>query len=160
MALAPPRFEQSGELHVAGIARAYARDKLDAIPQQWNVLITQLQFIVGRVGNHTYGVWYDVLKNAGPMLYVTGVHVGDFAPVNPGLSHYVIPAQRYAVFRHEGHVSEIRKTVDAVFSQWLPSSGQTHYRKSPAAPDFLERYTEAPEGGKVGSVEILLPVGP
>lgn len=157
--LAAPRFEQSGELHIAGLAKRYPRDKLALIPDQWNALSLQVQFVTGRVGNHTYGVWYDVLKGGGaPMLYVTGVKVGAFAPIHPSLTQVIIPAQQYAVFRHQGALNEIRTTIDAIFSQWLPSSGYSHSVPMENAPDFIERYTESAQGGSVGEVEIWLPV--
>lgn len=159
MALAAPRFEQSGELHIAGLSKLYPRDKLNLIPNQWNQLALQMQFFTGRVGKDTYGVWFDVLKpGGGPMLYATGVQVGAFAPIHPGFTYYMIAPQQYAVFEHQGDVSTIRQTVDAIFSQWLPSSGYTHHRQNAEAPDFIERYIEAAEGGKVGKVEIWLPV--
>lgn len=158
-ALAQPRFEQSGEIQIAGLARRYPRDKLSLIPDQWNKLATQLQFITGRVGPHTYGVWYDVLKGGGePMRYVTGVKVGAFAPIHPDFSRAIIPPQQYAVFRHQGELTEIRRTVDAIFSQWLPGSGYKHYRHTEDAPDFFERYAEGAGGGRPGEVEIWTPV--
>ncbi len=157
--LSAPRFEQSGELQIAGLSKLYPRDKLSAIPDQWNSLALQLQFISGRVGPYTYGVWYDVLTGGGqPMTYVTGVRVGAFAPIHPSLSRVVIPAQQYAVFRHQGPLPEIRRTIDAIFSQWLPQSGYSHYRHAEQAPDFLERYAESAEGGSVAEVEIWTPV--
>jgi AraC family transcriptional regulator len=156
--LAPQRFEQLGELHVAGLSKRYPRDKLALIPDQWNTLALQLQFITGRVDRHTYGLWYDVLKSGGePMLYATGVRVGAFAPVHPSLSHFIVPPQHYAVFRHQGEIADLRRTVDDIFSQWLPGSGYEHVRRS-GAPDFFERYTESAEGGKAGAVEIWAPV--
>jgi AraC family transcriptional regulator len=139
--------------------KQYPRDKLASIPNQWNALGTQLQFITGRVDAHTYGVWYDVLKGGGgPMTYATGVRIGAFAPVNPSLSQFIIPAQSYAVFLHQGQVSDIRRTVDAIFSKWLPGSGRAHHRQSDDAPDFFERYTESAQGGSVGVAEIWLPI--
>lgn len=156
--LAPPRFEQSGELHVVGLSKLYPRDKLSLTPNQWNTLALQLQFITGRIDPYTYGLWYDVLTGGGaPMLYATGVRVGAFAPVHPSLSHFIVPPQHYAVFRHQGEISDVRRTVDAIFSQWLPQSGYEHVRPS-GAPDFFERYTESAEGGKAGAVEIWTPV--
>jgi AraC family transcriptional regulator len=157
--LAQPRFEQSGELHIAGLSRLYPRDKLAAIPEQWNKLVTQLQFVQGRVGGDTYGLWYDVLSGGDkPMLYVTGVRVGAFAPIHPGFTYYMIAPLSCAVFTHQGDVSTIRQTVEAIFSQWLPSSGYAHYRQNAEAPDFFERYIEAAGGGKVGAIEIWAPV--
>jgi predicted transcriptional regulator YdeE len=159
VALAQPRIEQSGELHIAGLSMRYPRNQMAGIPDQWNRFATQLQFVQGRVGGDTYGAWYDVLTGgAKPMTYVTGVKVGAFAPIAAGFTYYMIVPQQYAVFTHQGDASTIRSTVDAIFSQWLASAAYTHYRQNADAPDFIERYIEAAEGGKVGKVEIWVPV--
>lgn len=159
MALAQPRFQQSGELHIAGLSRLYPRDQLAAIPDQWNKLASQLPYVQGRNSPDSYGVWYDVLSGGGkPMLYLTGVSIGAFAPVHSGFTRSTIAPQRYAVFAHGGELSAIRETIEAIFSQWLPTSGYSHYRQNDQAPDLIERYIEAAEGGKVGAVEIWLPV--
>lgn len=159
MALAQPRFEQSGELHVAGLSKGYQRNQLDGIPDQWNRLVAQLPFFQGRVGGDTYGVWSDVLNGGGkPMQYLTGVRIGAFAPIPQGCTYLMMAPLPCAVFTHQGDVSTIRQTMDEIFSQWLPSSGYTHFRQNADAPDFFERYIEAAEGGKVGKVEIWVPV--
>ena len=65
-----------------------------------------------------------------------------------------IPEQRYAVFTHADHVASIRRTVNAIWNQWLPASGL----KAADAPNF-ERYDEAfdPATGN-GGFEIWIPV--
>ena len=65
-----------------------------------------------------------------------------------------IPEQRYAVFTHTEHVSTIRRTVNAIWNQWLPASGL----KAADAPNF-ERYDEKfdPATGN-GGLEIWVPV--
>jgi AraC family transcriptional regulator len=43
-----------------------------------------------------------------------------------------VPSNRYAIFHHGGHVTDIMR---AIFSDWLPTSGH----QAAAAP-VLERY--------------------
>ena len=67
---------------------------------------------------------------------------------------YQIPAQKYAVFSHQNHISSIRNTVYTIWNQWLPES-KHHQSKT---PDF-ERYDERfdPQSG-TGVVEIWAPI--
>jgi AraC family transcriptional regulator len=63
-----------------------------------------------------------------------------------------LPALRYARFRHEGHISDIRSTCAAIFDDWLPASGReadhTYF-------SFLEYYGPDfnPQTG-MGTVEV------
>ena len=42
------------------------------------------------------------------------------------------------VFAHRGHISGIQATCNAIFTEWLPSSGYEHA----GLPDMIERYDE------------------
>ena len=86
--------------------------------------------------------------------YIAGVEVSDFTDTPAELTRLRIPEQRYAVFRHEDHISSIRGTVSAIWNNWLPESD---YQAS-GGPDF-ERYDESfdPETG-LGGVEIWVPI--
>jgi AraC family transcriptional regulator len=66
-----------------------------------------------------------------------------------------IPAQLYAVFRHRGHVSEMRRTVNTIWNKWLPASG----RAVAPAPDF-ERYQDFDDRRGTGKIEVWLPLKP
>jgi AraC family transcriptional regulator len=58
------------------------------------------------------------------------------------------------VFRHTEHISTIRRTVGAIWNQWLPQSGL----KVADAPNF-ERYDEKFDGATGnGGLEIWVPV--
>lgn len=74
--------------------------------------------------------------------------------VTPELDVLRIPPQTYAVFIHDGHVSDIRRTWKAIFGTW---SQNTKY-KLVDAPQF-ERYGENfdPETGN-NDIEIWIPV--
>ena len=143
---------------IVGIVRRYSPTTIGQTNTQWSAVQVEAASVTGRVGGESYGVWYDVLKGGGAFVYLTGVSVGEFAPVHPGLSRAVIPAQRYAVFSHQGGAGDIRQTVDAILSQWLPKSGYRVSHPEQGAPDFIERYSAEFASTGRGAVEILLPV--
>lgn len=70
-----------------------------------------------------------------------------------------IPAARYAMFPHEGHVSQMRYTFNAIFTEWLPKSGLEPDRDAKGIPFCLERYGPGfdPQKGE-GNIEIWVPV--
>ncbi|MDR8393738.1 effector binding domain-containing protein [Aliifodinibius sp. S!AR15-10] len=92
--------------------------------------------------------------------YVCGVEVSDDIeasdlPENIELKQ--LPSFSYAVFQHEGHVSIIRQTCDAIFQEWVPQSG---YEKPQDADFFFEQYGEDfdPQKG-TSDIEIWIPIG-
>jgi len=70
-----------------------------------------------------------------------------------------LPARRYAIFAHRGHVSTLQQTIAAIFSQWLPQSGQRVTPPAAGALGFIERYGEGfnPQSGR-GDIEVWLPL--
>jgi len=80
---------------------------------------------------------------------------GISADLPEGFARVRIPAQRYAVFAHRGHISTIRSTVYTIWNKWVPESGH----QVADAPNF-ERYDPAlfdPRTGN-GVVEIWVPL--
>ena len=88
-----------------------------------------------------------------------GVEVSRTADLPNEFSVVSIPAQKHAVFSHQGHVSELHKTCEAIFGEWLPASGYEVARERREAPDFLERYGEGfdPRTG-IGETEVLIAI--
>ena len=100
---------------------------------------------------------YGVLCNgddAGNTEYISGVEVSDFARLPKEFGRLRIPAQRYAVFAHRGHISTIRRVWSTIFNKWLPESGCGLAE----GPEF-ERYGEefVPATGN-GGFEIWIPI--
>lgn len=154
-AIRPPCIVESGPLLVAGLSRRYACDDKAGIPEQWQQFGAHVGHVPGQVGSDAYGVCYNT-DDEGSIDYLSGVEVGDFARLPSGFASLRMAAQRYAVFRHEGHVSEIASTWGAIWSRGLPQSGHA----AADAPCF-ERY--GPEfGGRTGEggFEIWVPVKP
>ncbi len=54
-------------------------------------------------------------------IYISGVEVGGFSDIDPEFMRLRIPAQRYAVFAHRDHISTIRNTMRAIWSEPLKS---------------------------------------
>jgi len=155
--LEPPRFEDGEPMLIAGLAQRH-RGTNAGIPDQWLRFAPHIGNIPGQVGCAAYGVVFDSLEDACSFGYLAGVEVSDLGGLPEGFGHLEIPAQRYAVFSHRGHVSGIARTMGAIMGEWLPSSGNTRVTDG---ADFLERYGEEfdPQTG-MGGVEVWIPIKP
>jgi AraC family transcriptional regulator len=94
------------------------------------------------------------LTDDGAFTYLCGLEVTDFAAAPADLDRIRIAPGRYAVFRHKGHVSELRRTYDAIWNQWFPSSGA-----APSDAPIIERHDPnfSVETG-YGGLEIWTPI--
>ncbi|MGE0597508.1 MAG: GyrI-like domain-containing protein [Hyphomonadaceae bacterium] len=165
MANLNPRFEEFGPVTIAGIVGQHQGATMaQSIPLQWRRFESEIAFITGRRDPNTYGILYHVLSGAREFTYMSGVSVGDFATTPEYLGRSLLQKMKFAKFAHDGDVTTIRNTIDAILSQWLPSSGQTHFAQGQRAdvtivPDFIERYGPGydPKTGR-GDIEVWLPV--
>jgi AraC family transcriptional regulator len=151
--LQPPRFATGKPLLIAGVGERYSCESGAAIPGQWRRFHQKVDDIPHRIGKVAYGVCCNG-DDSGNFDYIAGVEVSDFSDLPREFSRVRIPEQKYAVFSHREHISTIRRTVNTIWNQWLPSSGL----KAADAPNF-ERYDENfdPLTGN-GGLEIWVPV--
>jgi AraC family transcriptional regulator len=153
--LQPPRFETAKAMLIAGVGERYnfCDDGGAGIPNQWQLFHRKVGEIPNRVGNLAFGVCCNG-DDSGNFDYIAGVEVSDFSDLPREFARVRIAAQRYVVFRHTEHISTIRRTVGAIWNQWLPQSGL----KVADAPSF-ERYDEKfdPSTGN-GGLEFWVPV--
>ena len=151
--LDPPRFENGKEMLIAGLNAAYTFETRDNIPTQWQEFAPHIGKVPGQVGKNTYGVCWNYKPGVG-FDYLTGVEVSSTAGLPQGFTHVHLPAARYVVFTHRLHYTAIPKTIDAIWTKWLPNSGH----EATGAPSF-ERYTEEfnPQTG-MGGTEIWIPL--
>jgi AraC family transcriptional regulator len=152
--LPPPRFEQGKPLDIAGISATYTFDSLAGIPLQWQRFGPHLGHVPGQIGGFAYGVAHNMTDDG--FDYLAGVAVKDRTLVPSELMTLHVPAQHYAVFRHDGHVSEIRDVMSAIWNDGLSKTG-----RRPSGGPCLERY--GPEfNGRTGEggFEILISVEP
>jgi AraC family transcriptional regulator len=150
---APPRFVDAPAQRIAGIEETYSHGGAAGIPGQWQRLLSHLGSIPGQKGRVAYAV---VNFEGDTYRYLTGVEVERGAELPSGFKAVDIPAQTYAVFRHDGHVSTIQTTCGHA-DQWLPKSGFEH--SGPIG--FIERYGEGfdPQRGR-GDIEVWVPIAP
>ena len=148
--LAPPRFEDSKPLLIAGLGARYNWETGAAIPAQWQRFVPYNGTIAGQIGTTTYGVCCNG-DDEGNYDYISGVEVASFSDVPDDFARVGIPQQKYAVFRHDDHVSTIRRTINTIWNKWLPESGH----EVADAPTF-ERYQNFDPRTGMGIIEIWL----
>jgi len=151
--LESPRFVSHQRFFVAGLGERYTCETSAAIPSQWQRFLPQMDLIPTHPGGTTYGVCSHC-DDQGEFDYVCGVEVDDSIRLPADWSRVDIPAQRYAVFSQQEHISTIRSTWSTLWNDWLPVSGY----EAIEAPNF-ERYGNDFDSvtGR-GGFEIWLPV--
>ncbi len=153
--LEAPRFENGKALVIAGFRSRYKTETMNSIPAQWERFAPYIGKIPGQVGHAAYGACWTF---AGGIDYLTGVEVSSSSRLPGDFSVITIPAQKYAVFPHREHVSELRETLDAI-DKWLPGSGLEVAYGFAETPSFYERYSEEfdPRTG-MGGMEVWIPI--
>lgn len=149
--MATPRFADRPAILLAGL-RQYHRFEAAStwIPEQW-ARFNQGPQPVHRVGMHAFGA--VCRSDAEGFEYMCAHEVSTLEDQDANMGRMIVPAQHYAVFTHEGHISGIKQTWDDIW-RWLPASGFT----GAPTPDF-ELYDERydPATGR-GVVEIWVPI--
>lgn len=162
LSLAEPRYRSVGPLLFVGLKQHYASD-MSGIVEQWQRFGPHIGSIPGQAGRVAYGVWYNVQPSPFAMDHLCAVEVSRLAGLPSDFVPLHISPHRYAIFPHPGHVSTIRRTVDAIFHSWLPALGYDHAPSSKTATAdtlaFFERYGENfnPRTGE-GDIEIWVPI--
>ena len=157
--LEEPRFEDGGPMVLAGIGRVFTWSEMGEIPTLWNEFHPQISALSGVIGTAAYGVNLAPPADGGDFGYMAAVEISDAAAVPADLTTVRLPAQRYAVFPHHGHVTELTGTIGAIMGEWLPESGHRSPEVEPGGMVFLERYTEEfdPYTG-LGGMEVWMPI--
>lgn len=151
--LEPPNIVNGPERIIAGENASYTFESRVNIPLQWQRFAGSRAQLPASADNVSYGVCWNFQPGRG-FDYLTGVEIVNGAQLPAGMSQVRVPAGRYAVFTHRDHASSIAATLDAIWTQWLPNSGE-QAAESPA----FERYTESfdPQTGH-GGFEIWVPL--
>lgn len=143
-----PTIQYKGAMRVVGIGTACVAGDISGIPAQWQALNARAHDV--EFGGTAYGISYD-MNGSGDFRYLAGV---ETRKTPDGMDVVDIPAHRYAVFIHSGHISDLPKTIYTIWNKALPDAGL-----QPAqAPEF-EVYDARfeVETGR-GDVEVWVPV--
>src|SRR5437899_5899947 len=140
--LEPPVIIEGGAKVIAGFRERY-KGNMDGVTAQWQRFAPHVGKIPGETSLCAYGLCFDTSNPLQNFEYMTGVEVASAAEVPAQYSVLTIPAQRYAVFFHRGHISGLRETLELIGSKVLPESGLKVAQPPAGAPDFFEYYTSA-----------------
>ena len=101
------------------------------------------------IGNTAFGVVFK-MDSAG-FSYLSAVQVSRVESFKQGWDAMDLPSQTYAEFLHNGHVSMLSQTIDAIWKEWLPTCGKSLVD----SPVMIEVYGEK-FNPQTSSGEILL----
>ena len=168
--LAPTRYEEGTPLTIAGLREHYTPETSGDIPGLWTRLQPDFDRIPGKVNDVAYGIVFNMKDGIPGFDYFAGAEVDpsvgldadaeapDGSEKSPGLTEWqttMIPAQKYAVFVHPGHVSTIKETIGSIWESWRVVGGH----KLAGEIDMVERYGEDfdPKTG-LGTIEVWVPL--
>ena len=145
-----PRLVDAETLRIFGLTAHHATNA--TIPAQWNRFVPWLGQFGAQKAPGTFGVIADAEEGCD---YTTGIEVSTFPSQPAGFTRLTLPARRYAVFHHAGHVSTMAATWRDIWNRALPEAGLTPVA---GAPSF-ERYGAAFDARTgEGGFEIWIPV--
>lgn len=116
--LAEPLIERRPALRVAGLTARYRYANPAGIPDQWQQFNALAAASDGVVGTAAYGVVSNM--GDGGYDYLSAMEVTAGADLPRGFVTKHLPARRWARFTHQGHVSSIADTCNAIFEDWAP----------------------------------------
>lgn len=151
--LSPPRIETRHAMTIAGLSERYTFETTTGIPGLWQRFMPHIGHIHGQIDGQTYGVCYNG-DGEGNFDYMCGVAIFSKSDLPADFSMVKIHGGKYAVFRHDGHISSIRATWHTILNKWLPESGH----QMAAAPDFEYYSPDFNPETDDGFVEIWIPL--
>lgn len=151
--IAAPAIRSRGAFRAIGLGADCTAETINAIPPLWEAFNAREGEVDTEPGAVAYGVCFNG-DGSGSFRYLAGIEARADAGVPDGMEAVAIPAARYAVFTHSGHVSDLPGTVYTIWNKALPEAGLT----AGSSPDF-ELYDRRfdPATGR-GEVEIWIPL--
>jgi len=154
--LMQPRFEDSGPIHAIGLRAHYECGGNPAIAAQWQKLGEMMPRLPAQKRPVAYGICFD--RDNG-LDYVAAIDVDEAASAQGEASKVSLPAQRYAVFAHDGAVDTLVQTCAAIFRDWAPQAGVELAKQADGTQIFVERYGPGFDyrTGR-GDIEVWIPI--
>ena len=150
--LEPPRLLRAPAIRAVGLVRRQAFDALARIPSQWQAFVARMDGIPNRRAGMPVGLAYPAGDDG--FDYACACEVSAFGKHPRDLADIELPARRYAVFEHRGHVSTVFDTYAAIWNEALPAGGW-----HPADAPAIERHHPAfdPDTGE-GGLSLYVPL--
>ncbi|HEY4123104.1 MAG TPA: GyrI-like domain-containing protein [Rhizomicrobium sp.] len=153
MTLKEPHIEKVGELKFVGLTEHVGYDGMQNIAGQWQRFMQDhYAAIENKLPEPPVGI--TTASNDDGIEYFTAAGVTKFGATPKYLVNLTLAPALYAVFAHDGHVTQIRETYRAIWNDWFPKSG-----RAPAEAPGFERHnaTFDPRTGN-GGITIWLPI--
>ncbi len=147
--LDPPQMRRIDPFDVVGLNQRFGFDDIAGIPAQWQAFNAREEELTGIAAPVAYGVCHGGDEDG--FSYLAGMQATD-GPAD--MIRLTVHGGQYAVYTHSGHISDLPRTVRAIWTSGLSEAGLIPVK----APDF-ERYGADfdVESGR-GSVEIWIPI--
>lgn len=154
-------IKQHTALKLAGLRTRIQGLPFNVIPNCWETFSPYRGWLPGQVDKRSYGVLLEAEGPEGGFDYFTAVEVESFEPINTDWDCLEVPVQRYAVFPHRDHVSELRQTLHAIFAHSLPTLNLDPLRHAPGVPLLMERYEASFDlATGWGGIQVWVPLTP
>ncbi len=96
------------------------------LPALWGAFMPRLPEVAREPRPTGYGLIQQVGAHTDELEYLVAIEVSPDAAVPSDMVRLELPEARYATFRHRGHLEELDKTVNYIYSSWLARSGLRH----------------------------------
>ena len=123
--LPEPVIADKGPFFLAGLREFRTFRERSGIPGQWQRFGPHVASASNRAGGDSFGVCFAPSNGEEGFDYLTAIAVKSLDDLPEDLSGARIAKRRYAMFKHDGHVSTIGATCAAIFGEWQPKSGLT-----------------------------------
>lgn len=150
--IAAPEILDRAGFRVAGLNLTCRFENTSGIPALWQAFNAREDEVAAQPGP-AYGVCYDA-DRVGHFNYLAGMEPTADHPLPADMVQVDIPAGRYAVFTHKGHIADFPKTVYTAWNIGLTDAGLT----AREAPNFELYDGRFDAGTGRGEVELWLPV--
>lgn len=146
-----PRIKSAPAILLAGIRQHHAMaDAATSVPGQWRDF--RERGVRSAAGRRAYGAYCETTADG--FEYMTGVEVDSFDDLAADVDRMRVPAQQYAIFTHDGHVSDLGLVWQHIWRDWLPRSG---YEDAGTPPfELYDERFNADTG--VGTFEVWFPL--
>lgn len=143
-----PEIRTIAPITLVGRSGRFTMDSRSRIPALWDETVSEWRDAM--IGGPTYGVCSD-FSDSGEFTYTVAFPGTE----TEGLARLTIPGGTYAIFAHDGHVSTISRTWDAIFVKWAPVAEYDLQN----GPEF-ELYDRDFDPAEPGKVAVWVPVMP
>ena len=98
----------------------------ERLPPLWDAFLPRIDEIEHVVVGTCYGVVEQTAEDSDLLQYHAAVEVVGYVRPPEGMVEVQVPPSTYARFAHRGVAKNIDRTVNYIYSTWLPQSGKRH----------------------------------